>query len=109
MRHTFFLYFYHWPKRQIFARDQDQDQDWKARDQDQDQDRKARDQDQDRDRGVRDQDQDQEQAELASSGLETKIAVSRTTTLVFSSKHMRRQHQLLHMCMICMETIAYEK
>ena len=56
------------PKRQIFARDQDQDQD-----------RKARDQDQDQDWGVRDQDQDQ--AELASSGLETKTAVSRTTTL----------------------------
>ena len=41
----------------------------------------ARDQDQDQDRTSRDQDQDQDQAELASSGLETKTAVSRTTTL----------------------------
>ena len=46
-----------------------------ARDQDQDQDRTSRDQDQDQDRKARDQDQ----AELASSGLETKTAVSRTT------------------------------
>ena len=50
-----------------------------ARDQDQDQDRTSRDQDQDQDRKARDQDQDQDQAELASSGLETKTAVSRTT------------------------------
>jgi len=49
---------------------------------DQDQDRQCRDQDQDR----QCQDQDQDHQKPVSSGLETKTAVSRTTSLAASSR-----------------------
>ena len=52
------------------------------RDQDQDQDRKYQDQDQDQDLRSQDQDQDQDREKSVSSALETKTAVSRTTSLV---------------------------
>ena len=51
------------------------------RDQVQDQDRQYRDQDQDQDRQCQYQDQDQDRQKTVSSGLETKTAVSRTTSL----------------------------
>ena len=50
---------------------------------DQVQDRQCRDQDQDQDRQCQYQDQDQDCQKTVSSGLETKTAVSRTTSLFF--------------------------
>jgi len=63
------------------------------RDQVQDQDRQC--QDQDQDRQCQYQDQDQDRQKTVSSGLETKTAVSRTTSLVAGNTVNPIQHSIL--------------